>query len=208
MALADALAAIVADWPAVNQGLDPKQRDSARRLLAAIAHGTTPDVRQLLQVLLAHEPDDHPAWRALESRSRRGPVTGPSTASVAMQLRQLIELSGPGDFALDPSAIEAEAEHSVWLVPMESVEHLPPRDRPLILERGGRIYAPRFQFDAHGHLRPEASQVNELLDAVEDPWGAASWWLAPHAALHAIPADALVAGRAEEVIAAAAAAPR
>jgi len=208
MALADALAEIIADWTAVNGRLDPEQRDTARRLLAAFAHGGQREPRQLLATLMAHEPSDHPAWQALASRSRRGHVGAANTGAVAMQLRQLIELTGPDNPSRDPTLIEADAEYRIWLVPMQSVTDLHEDERPLTLERAGQAYAPLFQFDAHGRLRAEASEVNVLLDATEDPWGAASWWLAPHASLHAIPADALLAGRGEEVVAAAAAARR
>ena len=208
MALADALAAVIRDWAAVSARLGPEERDTARRLLAAFAHGGRREPRHLLEVLLAPQPADHPAWQALQSRPRRGPTAAEPTGVVAMRLRQLIELSGPADLGDDPEDIDADAEHRIWLVPMEQLEQLPPHERPLVLEHAGSVYAPLFQFDPDGHLRPAAARVNALLDAEEDPWGAASWWLAPHAALHAIPADALLAGRAEDVLAAAAAAKR
>jgi hypothetical protein len=47
---------------------------------------------------------------------------------------------------------------------------------------------PRFQFDEEtGTVWPAARQANALLDASNDPWGAASWWVTP---------DATIGGRA------------
>lgn len=107
----------------------------------------------------------------------------------------------------DPEQVEREAEERLWVVPMRQ----PPageEDSPIIvLERAGERLAPAFQFAGEeGEVAAGVAEVNGLLDATEDPWGAASWWLTPHAALHAIPADALRVGEGEIVLAAARAA--
>ncbi len=52
---------------------------------------------------------------------------------------------------------------------------------------------PAFQIDsARGRVYPAAEQANMLLCAAEDPWGVASWWLAPSGRLGGTaPADLL-----------------
>ena len=44
-----------------------------------------------------------------------------------------------------------------------------------------RLY-PAFQFDAEKQrVRPSVAEVNRLLGAADDPWGAASWWFSADA---------------------------
>ncbi|MFD3873409.1 hypothetical protein [Streptomyces sp. NPDC058623] len=61
---------------------------------------------------------------------------------------------------------------------------------------GGPIRLPAFQFAPDGRLRDTVREVNLLLDADGDPWGAADWWLSPNAWLDAEPARLL--GTADE----------
>jgi hypothetical protein len=58
-------------------------------------------------------------------------------------------------------------------------------------DRNRSVY-PAFQIDsAKGSLRPEVEEVNSILGAAKDPWGAASWWLLPHGRLGAAPVTLL-----------------
>lgn len=44
----------------------------------------------------------------------------------------------------------------------------------------GYLY-PAHQFDLpHQRVHPIVAEVNGLLDAAHDPWGAASWWVSPN----------------------------
>ncbi|MFF3016768.1 hypothetical protein [Streptomyces sp. NPDC057939] len=52
---------------------------------------------------------------------------------------------------------------------------------------GGSIRLPSFQFTPDGRPRDTVREVNLLLDADGDPWGAADWWLSPNAWLAAEP---------------------
>ncbi|WP_330333993.1 hypothetical protein OHS33_32515 [Streptomyces sp. NBC_00536] len=52
---------------------------------------------------------------------------------------------------------------------------------------GGSVRLPAFQFAADGQPVPVVREVNGLLDADRDPWGAATWWLSPHAWLDELP---------------------
>ncbi|MGW5389374.1 hypothetical protein [Streptomyces koyangensis] len=61
----------------------------------------------------------------------------------------------------------------------------------ILLSAEGGARVPRFQLASDGTVRPVVRTVNHLLDAELDPWGAADWWLSPHAWLGAPPADLL-----------------
>lgn len=65
-----------------------------------------------------------------------------------------------------------------------------PDDPDLIrLERDdGTEQWPAFQFGPDGAVLPVVKAVNRLLEADEDPWGAADWWLGHNQWLEAVPA--------------------
>lgn len=50
----------------------------------------------------------------------------------------------------------------------------------IVVQRGTARVLPAFQFDESLHLRRPVAEANEILLAKADPWGALSWWLAPH----------------------------
>jgi hypothetical protein len=209
VALADALLILARSWPELRERLAPDQVDAVRRELAAAAHGAPWDPAILLGTALSDEPAEHPAWTALAaSTERRTSVEAVPVVAAAMALRLVIEGSVQVRSG-DPDAIEQAAEARVLLVPMLTLEPTEPRDVPadvLVVPHHGHLEAPRFQFDDEGGVLPPVSEVNRSLDAADDPWGVASWWLSPHAGLHAIPADAVRTDSADDVVAAAAAA--
>ncbi|MEU3658299.1 hypothetical protein AB0E77_00830 [Streptomyces sp. NPDC032940] len=59
---------------------------------------------------------------------------------------------------------------------------------------GGLARLPRFQFSEGSLPRLVVLEVNALLDAARDPWGAADWWLAGNAWLGTAPAALLGTG--------------
>ena len=122
-----------------------------------------------------------------------------------MRLRLAIELTNVDRPADTPDAVERGAQERIFEAPMRDLrsEHPP---GVLALTQGVRRVAPAFQFDPDGNVRSAVATINEILRADDDPWGSASWWLCPHASLHAIPADEIRLGDVERVIAAAMAA--
>jgi hypothetical protein len=67
----------------------------------------------------------------------------------------------------------------------------------------GYLY-PAFQFDVERRtVFPEVRRVNELLRAVDDPWGVASWWISLNARLGERPMDLIGTGRADDLVEAA-----
>lgn len=48
------------------------------------------------------------------------------------------------------------------------------------IRQGNRYLYPAFQIDFRNRrVAPVVAQVNQLLGAVDDPWGVASWWISP-----------------------------
>ncbi|MER7705064.1 hypothetical protein ABTX81_19485 [Kitasatospora sp. NPDC097605] len=100
----------------------------------------------------------------------------------------------PGDSAPPPDADD-------WLLAADSVSAADyragghdPGDPDLIrlTDRQGTVRLPAFQFDgASGRPLPVVVAVNRLLDADDDPWGVADWWLGANAWLEAVPARLL-----------------
>ena len=46
------------------------------------------------------------------------------------------------------------------------------------IKQANRYLFPAFQIDfAHQRVAPVVAEVNRLLDAADDPWGVASWWI-------------------------------
>ncbi|MCF6523836.1 hypothetical protein [Streptomyces sp. JJ36] len=76
-----------------------------------------------------------------------------------------------------------------------------PGDRRLITlsDAHGRRVLPAFQFEAGPLPWRVVLEVNALLGAGTDPWGAADWWLSGHAWWDAAPAGLLGRGRDEEL---------
>lgn len=59
---------------------------------------------------------------------------------------------------------------------------------------GGQLRLPRFQFTEDVRPRPVVREVNALLAADRDPWGAADWWLSANAWLGTSPVRLLGTG--------------
>lgn len=67
-------------------------------------------------------------------------------------------------------------------------------------DRNRAVY-PAFQIDpAKGVLYPEVEEVNSILGAAKDPWGAAAWWLFPHGRLGAAPATLLGTAQSKKLV--------
>ncbi|HEU5030427.1 MAG TPA: hypothetical protein VFV01_36330, partial [Spirillospora sp.] len=131
-------------------------------------------------------PRSHPVRRALSSVRLAG---ARSTAWDATP-RALAAIALAADLAL----ADREAEAALLAVPMVSWREARDRDpgpggAPLI--RLGPDGAPAFQFDAAGRPVPVVLEINRLLGADTDPWGAADWWLGANAWLAGVPAALL-----------------
>ena len=208
MSLADAIRTLADEWPTLVRHLTPLEQRVVRQQLAAAVHGGAWDPAALLEAALTDQPSQHPAWLALLKRSTRRSSSDRDDQSVlvaAMRLRLAVELTEADSPPDEPDEAERRAEERIFEAPMRDLRD---EQHPgvLALPQGTRRLAPVFQFDSDGHVRSDVAAVNEILQADDDPWGTASWWLCPHASLNAIPADEIVLGEPERVLAAAVAA--
>jgi hypothetical protein len=211
--LADVLHSLAEHWEFVTGRLDRDGQDRLRRLVAiAAAERTGPDERteavlDIIDVVLPVLPDKHPLELAIGGK-RSAPATlerklSPTLAelrAIVGDLRGLEDIGGPA--GPDP---QPEAAEGVWTgvrdrllaAPMVTAAEVGAAGPLIRLDDGGRTVLPAFQFGPDGRPYGVVLAVNEVLDAADDPWGAADWWLLPNSWLRAIPAD--LVGRVEDL---------
>ncbi len=133
--------------------------------------------------------------------------------------RHVLDEAGQG--VLAQAMVQGEAVRAIWREPMreprdaavalgaratnrEKVRQYRKRSWLLGLPAGRGYVYPAFQFDPERRdVFAEVRAVNERLEAADDPWGVASWWIARHARLGARPADLVGTRRADDLFAAA-----
>lgn len=213
MELAEVLHSLAAHWDDISGRLDPDGRARLRWLVAiAAAEQTGPDARteavlEIIGVVLPVLPRDHPLEQAIGGK-RSAPSTlerelSPTLAELRAIVGDLPGLDDIGDLAdLDPDP----AARTVWsdvrtrllAAPMVAADDVPAAGPLIRLDDGVREVLPAFQFGPDGQPYGVVLAVNEVLDATDDPWGAADWWLLPNSWLRAIPAD--LVGRVDDLI--------
>lgn len=133
-------------------------------------------------------------------------------------------LDDVGQALMAQARLQGEAMQTIWREPMlepkdaavalgakatnrEKVRQYRERSWLLGLPSGRGYLYPAFQFDHERRdVFTEVRAVNERLEAANDPWGVASWWISRHARLGARPADLAGTDRGDELVAVAAAA--
>ncbi|MFE6868147.1 DUF3168 domain-containing protein [Kitasatospora sp. NPDC057692] len=200
----DVLAALRAHWDDIWELLDEPSRARLRELAEDTAGDPERVVRRIVRLVQAALPGGHPVLELFDDfvRYARGADGGRTVdsgtfngtviqAGVAGLLRPASALSDdtPPDDADD------------WLLAADSVtaasyraDGHDPADPDLIrlTDRQGTVRLPSFQFDGvSGRPLPVVVAVNRLLDADDDPWGVADWWLGSNAWLDTVPARLL-----------------
>lgn len=174
--------------------------------LRALADTPTSDTRaarrafQAVRLSLVPLPFDHPVREALDSVRLVGPA--PVGHLAVLRSRTLLARITPDpDPPPDTAAIIAAAEDRLLRAPALSATEVrtryggaPPPPELIRLddpERGDRY--PEFQFEPGGGA-PYAVvlEVNRVLLADADPWGAADWWLSGNPWLGGGPPAALL----------------
>jgi hypothetical protein len=161
------------------------------------------EVADLVEPIL---PAGHPVRRVITTRPRfDSSPAEPDPADWAPVLSRIREINLASGFA---SAAELLADVRANLLTAHSYrpdEVLDGHDPHLVRleEADGTGRVPAFQFDASGLARPIVLLINRLLEAGDDPWGVADWWLGGNAWLGAAPADLLGGGRDDDLVAAA-----
>ncbi len=136
--------------------------------------------------------------------------------------RQVLDEAGQALMA--QAQLQGEALRTIWQEPMlepkdaavalgakatnrEKVRQYRERSWLLGLPSGRGYLYPAFQFDHERRdVLAEVRTVNEQLEAANDPWGVASWWISRHDRLGVRPADLVGTQRGDELVAVAAAA--
>ncbi|MFJ9820650.1 hypothetical protein ACIRU3_36340 [Streptomyces sp. NPDC101151] len=165
--------------------------------LAAVAPQDDRAVRRAVQgvrLALLPLPLDHPVHIALDTVRLVGAPPGPTTVAGARELIDLLASPRPspqtaGDTAPDdllqaPAVSAGEARARCGGAPPPELIRLPD-------SADGDRY-PEFQFAAgDGTPHQVVLEVNRLLLAEIDPWGAAAWWLSGNTWLGGTPASLL-----------------
>ena len=115
--------------------------------------------------------------------------------------------------------LQGEANRTVWQEPMltpgaaaeslgakptnrEKVRRLRMRSALIGLPHDHAFLYPAFQFDVRRRcVFSEVETVNRMLNAADNPWGVASWWIGQHDRLNARPMDLVGHGRVDDLVA-------
>lgn len=206
MNVPDVVTALAEHWDDVIGRLAEPDRRLLRDQVATLTSGADEDARTeallvVVDLLLPVLPDGHPVERALSDGNRSvGAVADPELlpALDLLRMRLLSAAPEPPPDPESPAQAWAGARRRLLAAPSVSARELALRggdpDRPGLIRLDGddgTLRLPAFQFDRAGDPVPVVLRVNRILDAEDDPWGVADWWLCPHAWLGAAPADLL-----------------
>jgi hypothetical protein len=167
-------------------------------------------VDDLMYLLRDWLPDEHPVLMAM---AQPGYVTVASD-DMSRLAGHLAALPVPVPIALPetpPSAPPPKAgregqeiHHRLLSAPCYTEDQVrqlgvrPDRDDLISLPvTDGESRLPVFQFGDDGQPIPIVTEVNRLLDAADDPWGVADWWLSENVWLRGVPAE--LRGRVADV---------
>ncbi|MDY0810691.1 DUF3168 domain-containing protein [Kitasatospora purpeofusca] len=210
MAMTDVRDVLHEHWAEVQEHLDEPTRAAVVALLDAPSADPERTARRIVRLVLAALPDGHPVRAALEDSVRYSRAVRVESANrdAVLQVLDLVlgrstDGGGPETPAeADPQPVPVPPDDADdWLLAADSVSAADyragghdPADPDLIrlTDRQGAVRLPSFQFDgASGRPLPVVVAVNRLLDADDDPWGVADWWLGANAWLDAVPARLL-----------------
>nr|WP_202436848.1 hypothetical protein [Streptomyces sp. SID5910] len=192
----------------VRDALDDEQYALLLSRLAALADAASDDRKALLravrgvQLALLPLPLDHPVRRALDSPRLVGAAPpGPAAVTGARELmaRLVIPAPAPGADGDDPGTGDS-AQEQLLRAPALSADEArdrcggtaPPPELIRLTDAQGGAHYPEFQFGAgDGSPCEVVLEVNRVLLADIDPWGAAAWWLSGNSWLGGTPASLL-----------------
>jgi hypothetical protein len=218
MGLRHALTVLAEQWDDIRERLSPGEFDEVQALVdeftregdRVMSEELAEEIADLLRTRL---PRDHPFAAALRAREER---LAPSPARRAAELAAWFSLAGPLRVRLgrppEPTAEEVERAAEAWLLEAPALDAdqlrahgLDPADPDLIrLDRAdGTGRWPAFQFAADGSPLRIVLEINRILDAYDDPFGAADWWLGDNGRLGDAPVRLIGNLPDEELIAAA-----
>ncbi len=210
MSLDHVMSALASEWESVQELLTVSQAtrlgELVRRFSAVDATGDDrlDSALELADLLSTALPADHPVRRAIadDVGSTRFAGTPADQRALAEALRALLEPGAPeSERAADGlDDLDREVMSRLLAAPALSERELlrhgvNPAHLSLIrLPAAGGARFPAFQFDSAGQPRRVVLAINRLLDADEDPWGVADWWLGRNAWLGHAPTESLPLG--------------
>lgn len=206
------LAAAAAEWDELYPLLAPDALQQLARLLSAlrVEGGEAAERAALLAARLLGEqlPDRFPGEsRLTESRlteSLEAPVAGHlgfSADDLAVLVLDGHRMVGPVLGEVRVRLLAAPSVGDAEVLEGGCDPYAPGLIR--LHGAGGLVRLPAFQFTPDGGPRAVVREVNELLDADHDPWGAADWWLSPNVWLDDIPERLLGTPQEQRLLAAA-----
>jgi hypothetical protein len=212
VSLHEVITALVEHWDDTVPHLGPRD---LRLVAGSIRHlRTSPGDQEAAQaaaadlttVLAARLPRGHPVREAIAAGSRL--TAGPADWSVIASVLRAMPDIDVDSLGLAPSAGSAAAASGTAVPGQEADARLlaapaltdqqvrdhgnsDGRDLIRLSPADGPVQLPAFQFGPDGTPTPVVVAINRLLDAAEDPWGVADWWLGRNAWLDGIPAELL-----------------
>ncbi|MDI1462842.1 hypothetical protein QEZ54_17845 [Catellatospora sp. KI3] len=183
-------------------------RAELRDLVAAVrvpsadpAEGRMRGLQRLMVFFIRQLPAEHPVRRAAADDD-----TDLSSAAVTTALdealRTLAELLFESTVAVDD--IGARVRERLLAEPAhEGQAELPAPQGVIVLPSGPHGRIPDFQFTGSQQVWPVVQQVNRLLLADRDPWGATFWWLTTNGWLNCRPVSLIGRNYDAELVAAA-----
>jgi len=153
------------------------------------------------------------AWEATKSKMVHELAGGPRRVVTAADLQEEQRVRIASEAIADIWQEEVLEPREVAVVlgakksNREKASSLRKRSSLLGLPHGRGFLYPGFQLDAgRREVRPEVQEVNRILDAADDPWGVASWWVSINDRLGGRPLDLVGSARARDLVEAAKAA--
>nr|AGS49288.1 hypothetical protein [uncultured bacterium esnapd2] len=201
MGISEALTVLSRQWREIHVELEPGAAASLDALVKRLANEPHPVLaeecaHQIADLLSRSLSQDHPFRRALAGTTRRSlaAVHDPDTL---LEWLQLTESLGAQVELPYPRLEEVATRAAEWLLaePALSAREVSASGQdpyaPFLirLERpdGGEQW-PAFQFSPDGSPWAVVREINQILDAEDDPWGVADWWLGENHLAGAIPA--------------------
>lgn len=201
------LGAVAADWPRLSLLMAPAALDTlGERLERLRAGGGTGApgggaVEEAARAVLDALPDEE-ATLLRRGADDAGRFTGTGAATVSgYGVQDLCMLVLDRNPMVGP--VLGPVRDRLLAAPALPVEG--PADRRLIVLTGvdGARRAPAFQYEAGSMPWPVVLEVNAVIGAERDPWGAADWWLSANAWTGTTPAGLLGRARDPELLGAA-----
>ncbi|MEU9420372.1 hypothetical protein [Streptomyces sp. NPDC051000] len=189
------LATVAAEWDELRPRLEPAALDTLSLLLArwrgATGEAAEHAARHAARLLAEQLPDRFPdGGRLIAAPSR------PDARHLGFSADDLAVLVLDGHRMVGP--VLGEVRERLLAAPSLDAAEAAGRGcdpyAPVLIRLrgpGGPVRLPAFQFDRDGRVLEVVREVNPLLEADLDPWGAADWWLSPNAWLDEVPARLL-----------------